>query len=142
MSKNHTPTQSRIGTPKATSSSKAQSSRITDWFQATPPVTHHHQATNSLSSTPNNTHHHESLISGLELVSNNVLHSDTQFVTHKTNHTPNSSNNHCQENYGINIIVNNTAGLGISTGKMDSILQWLTTKKVDILFGQEANVSF
>jgi hypothetical protein len=25
---------------------------------------------------------------------------------------------------------------------MDSILQWLTTKKVDILLGQEANVSF
>jgi hypothetical protein len=37
MSKNHTTTQSRIGTLKVTPSSKAQSSRITDWFQATPP---------------------------------------------------------------------------------------------------------
>jgi hypothetical protein len=95
MSKKHTTTQSRIRTLKVTSLSKAQSSRITDWFQATPPVTHHHQATNSLSSTPNNTHHHETLISGLELVISNVLHWVTQVVTHKTNHTPNSSNNHC-----------------------------------------------
>jgi exonuclease III len=142
MSKNHTTTQSRIRTPEVTPSSKAQSSRITDWFQATPPVTQHHQATNSLSSTPNNTHHHEKLISGLEVVSNNVLHSDTQLLTNKTNHPPNLSNNHCQEKYGIKIIVNNIAGLGISIGKMDYILRWLTTKKVDILLGQEANVSF
>jgi hypothetical protein len=38
MSKNHTTTSSPIGTPKVTPSSKAQSYRIRDWFQATPAI--------------------------------------------------------------------------------------------------------
>jgi hypothetical protein len=141
MCKNYTTTQSRIETPKVTTSSKDKSSGITDWLQATSSITHHHQALNSLPGTPNNTHHHETSTSRLEIVRNNVLHSDIHLPNNKTNNSPNLSN-HCQENYGIKIIVNNIAGLGISTGKMDNILQWLTTGKVDILLGQEANVSF
>jgi hypothetical protein len=39
-------------------------------------------------------------------------------------------------------VVNNIAGMGVSTGKMDLILQWLNNTNVDIFIGQEANVSF
>jgi hypothetical protein len=135
MSKQPTNTQPCIGTPKATPSGKTQPSIITDWFQVTPPVTHHQHATNRLSITPNNTHHYETCNSGLEVVSNNVLLSDSQLSIPKTNYIPTSSSAQCQDKYVINIIVNNIAGLGISTGKMDLILQWLTNTNVDILLG-------
>ena len=46
------------------------------------------------------------------------------------------------DKYSLNLIINNVAGLGVLTGKMDDILQWIDANQIDTFLGQEANVSF
>ena len=46
------------------------------------------------------------------------------------------------DKYLVNIMVNNVAGLGVLTEKAGMILAWTEEKGVDVLLGQEANVSF
>jgi hypothetical protein len=137
MSEKITTTEPRIGTPHASQASKDQASKITDYFRTTSPVIHNLQATIRPSDTPNNTHHYETLTSELEVVSNNILLSDTSTPT--PNYLPNKLS---QNKFTINIVVNKIAGMGDSIEKLDFIVQWQNNKNMDILLGQEANVSF
>ena len=83
-----------------------------------------HQKSTDISRTKNSTKSHTLNASSKSKTSNKQVEKDPH------------------NNYSLNLIINNVAGLGVLTGKMDNILQWIDTNQIDTFLGQEANVSF
>ena len=72
----------------------------------------------------------------------NTTKSHTVNASSKSTTSNKHSENVIYDKYYLNLIINNVAGLGVLTGKMDDILQWIDTNQIDTFLGQEANVSF